>query len=94
MSNGAVSTTSTSLVSPPNGPSGSAYLLPRGIDLLTCLRCRAPYLVLLSDRGKTLRFYRHYQLRFREDMLREFLKKKEYLLTPAWSSEYSPGGER
>jgi len=55
---------------------------------------RVPYIVIITDRGQTLRFYRHYQVRLRAENLRDFLKTKGYLLTPSWSTAYSPGGER
>ena len=57
-------------------------------------RFRVPYIVIITDRGQTLRFYRHYQVRMHADNLRDFLKTKGYLLTPPWSTAYSPGGER
>jgi len=55
---------------------------------------QAPYLVVLKDRGKTLRFYRPHHLRLREDALREFLKADGWQVTPPWSSPYAPGGPR
>ncbi|KAG6850191.1 hypothetical protein H0H93_016619 [Arthromyces matolae] len=54
----------------------------------------APYLVVLKDRGRTLRFYRPGQLRLRADALRNFLKNEEWMHTPPWSSVWAPGGER
>jgi len=54
---------------------------------------QAPYLVIVKDRGQTLRFYRHYQLRLRDDALREFLKAEGWKLTPPWSSSFAPGGD-
>ncbi|KAF8165687.1 hypothetical protein B0H34DRAFT_690040 [Crassisporium funariophilum] len=55
---------------------------------------QAPYLVVLQDRGKTLRFYRPYQLRLKDDALREFLAAEGWKVTPPWSTAYSPGGSR
>jgi len=52
----------------------------------------APYLVVLKDRGKTLRFYRARNIRLQEDALRGFLKTDGWKATPPWSSSYSPGG--
>jgi hypothetical protein len=52
----------------------------------------APYLVILKDRGKTLRFYRARNLRLREDVLLRFLKTDGWKTTPPWSSSYAPGG--
>ncbi|TFK72000.1 hypothetical protein BDN72DRAFT_816596 [Pluteus cervinus] len=54
----------------------------------------APYLVVLTDRGKTLRFYRAQNIRLRSDALREFLKHDTWKQTPHWESAYAPGGER
>jgi hypothetical protein len=53
---------------------------------------QAPYLVVLKDRGKTLRFYRPRNLRLQEDALLEFLKTDGWKATPPWSSSYAPGG--
>ena len=85
--------------SPLNGPSGSAYLIPARLvnNIQTCSffpSYRAPYLVLLKDRGKTLRFYRPRNLRLQEDALLEFLKADGWKATPPWSSSYAPGGSK
>jgi len=53
---------------------------------------QAPYLVILKDRGKTLRFYRARNLRLQEDVLLGFLKTEGWKATPPWSSSYAPGG--
>ncbi|KIM46519.1 hypothetical protein M413DRAFT_441609 [Hebeloma cylindrosporum] len=55
---------------------------------------QAPYLVILKDRGQTLRFYRPYQIRLRDDSLREFLKVDGWKVTKPWSTAYAPGGDR
>ncbi|KAF8806259.1 hypothetical protein BYT27DRAFT_7168667 [Phlegmacium glaucopus] len=55
---------------------------------------QAPYLVLLKDRGMTLRFYRPQKLRLDVAALREFLKVGGWEVTPPWSSIYGPGGSR
>jgi hypothetical protein len=55
---------------------------------------RAPYLVVLKDRGQTLRFYRPYQIRLRDDALREFLKVDGWKVSNPWSTAYAPGGDR
>ncbi|GLB34161.1 hypothetical protein LshimejAT787_0110450 [Lyophyllum shimeji] len=55
---------------------------------------QAPYLVVLKDRGQTLRFYRPQQLRMKEAALRSFLQNEDWKVTPPWSSAYSPGGDR
>ncbi|KAH9482329.1 hypothetical protein JR316_0004427 [Psilocybe cubensis] len=54
---------------------------------------QAPYLVILKDRGQSLRFYRPYQIRLRADALREFLKVEGWQYTKPWSSSFSPGGK-
>ncbi|KAJ3516144.1 hypothetical protein NLJ89_g1300 [Agrocybe chaxingu] len=53
----------------------------------------APYLVVLRERGQSLRFYRPYQIRLREDALREFLKNEGWKVSPPWSSSFAPGGD-
>ncbi|PPQ63148.1 hypothetical protein CVT24_005788 [Panaeolus cyanescens] len=55
---------------------------------------QAPYIVVLTDRGQTLRFYRHYQIRLRDDALLEFLRTEGWKQTAPWSSLFAPGGER
>ncbi|RXW25174.1 hypothetical protein EST38_g694 [Candolleomyces aberdarensis] len=55
---------------------------------------QAPYLVILKDRGQTLRFYRPTQIRVREDAFREFLLTEGYSVSPPWSGLWAPGGER
>ncbi|KAF8214154.1 hypothetical protein K438DRAFT_1706453 [Mycena galopus ATCC 62051] len=54
----------------------------------------APTIVILTDRGQTLRFYRSSQLRVSNGALREFVKREAYLVTPPWSSAFAPGGSR
>ncbi|THU91888.1 hypothetical protein K435DRAFT_862975 [Dendrothele bispora CBS 962.96] len=54
---------------------------------------QAPSLVILKDRGATLRFYRPQYLRLRDGGLREILKQELYLQTPPWNTVYSPGGD-
>ena len=83
--------------SPLNGRSGSAYLILQNywmFQLFFSSLCRAPYLVILKDRGKTLRFYRPRNLRLQEDALRDFLKTDGWKVTPPWSSSYAPGGSK
>jgi len=54
----------------------------------------APVLVAVSDRGKTLRFWRATQIRLRAESLREFLKSGMWEHTPPWQTSFSPGGNR
>ncbi|KAF9266186.1 hypothetical protein L218DRAFT_858848 [Marasmius fiardii PR-910] len=53
---------------------------------------QVPMLIVLKDRGQTLRFYRPQYLPLRDGGLREFLKKEYYLQTPPWNSSFAPGG--
>ena len=55
---------------------------------------RAPYLVVLKDRGQTLRFYRPQHLRLSDGAMRAFLEQEAWEATPPWSSPYAPGGSR
>ena len=64
------------------------------VRLLTCCLFRAPFLVVLKDRGQTLRFYRPYQIHLRDEALREFLKVDGWKVSEPWSTAYAPGGER
>ncbi|RDB19791.1 hypothetical protein Hypma_012896 [Hypsizygus marmoreus] len=54
----------------------------------------APYLVILRDRGQTLRFYKSHQLRLRSSAMRKFLEHEDWKMTPPWTSPYAPGGDR
>ncbi|KAH8118415.1 hypothetical protein DFH11DRAFT_1567272 [Phellopilus nigrolimitatus] len=55
---------------------------------------RAPFLVVLKDRGQTLRFYRPGQIRLQPEILREFLKQDAWEQTQPWRSAFAPGGSR
>jgi hypothetical protein len=54
----------------------------------------APYIVVLKDRGRTLRFWPAAQLRPMPELMRSFLKAEDWEEYPPWSSEYAPGGSR
>lgn len=54
----------------------------------------APYLVVLKDRGQTLRFYKAGQIRLTDEILHQFLKEKAWGIKEPWKSIYGPGGER
>ncbi|KAJ7462073.1 hypothetical protein FB451DRAFT_1267705 [Mycena latifolia] len=54
----------------------------------------APAIVILKDRGQTLRFYRANQLRIANGALREFIKREGWVVTPPWSGAFAPGGSR
>lgn len=53
-----------------------------------------PTLVVLKDRGKTLRFYRAGQIRLTDEVLYTFLKEEGWRHKDPWVSPYGPGGER
>lgn len=55
---------------------------------------QAPYLVVLRDRGQTLRFYRPQHLRLSGGAMRSFLEQEGWKDTPPWTSPYAPGGSR
>ncbi|KIK95339.1 hypothetical protein PAXRUDRAFT_827141 [Paxillus rubicundulus Ve08.2h10] len=54
----------------------------------------APTLVVLKDRGKTLRFYKGGQLRLTDELLHQFLKNEVWRHKKPWTSAYAPGGDR
>ncbi|THH11717.1 hypothetical protein EW145_g476 [Phellinidium pouzarii] len=53
---------------------------------------RAPFLVVLKDRGQTLRFYRPGNIRLDPEVLRAFLKQDAWERTEPWRTSFSPGG--
>lgn len=53
-----------------------------------------PYLVLLRDRGQTLRFYKADRVRVSVDLIRELLTEELWRETPIWNSNFAPGGNR
>ncbi|KAL0950075.1 hypothetical protein HGRIS_010079 [Hohenbuehelia grisea] len=55
---------------------------------------QAPYLVVLTDRGQSLRFLRPYQLRMKPEYILEFLRSNGWTAVQPWSTAYSPGGSR
>ncbi len=56
--------------------------------------CRAPFIVVLTNRGQNLRFYRAQNIRLRDGAFRDFLKAEAWKNTPPWKTAYAPGGER
>ncbi|EGO02129.1 hypothetical protein SERLA73DRAFT_177903 [Serpula lacrymans var. lacrymans S7.3] len=54
----------------------------------------APFLVVLKDRGQTLRFYKAGQIRLTDEILHAFLKEEGWKQKDPWKSAYGPGGER
>src|ERR1700731_1459010 len=63
-------------------------------DIFISYNYRAPYVVVVKDRGQTLRFYKASHLRIKADLIRQFLKEEGWKDTPPWSTMYSPGGSR
>ncbi|KAF9035087.1 hypothetical protein BDZ89DRAFT_1062344 [Hymenopellis radicata] len=55
---------------------------------------QAPYVLILKDRGQSLRFYRPQNLRLRDAALRDFLLADGWQVTTPWNTAYAPGGER
>ncbi|KAK0230271.1 hypothetical protein IW262DRAFT_1337335 [Armillaria fumosa] len=55
---------------------------------------QAPFIVVLTDRGQSLRFYRAQNIRLRDGAFRDFLKAEAWKNTPPWKTAYAPGGER
>ncbi|PIL37411.1 hypothetical protein GSI_01105 [Ganoderma sinense ZZ0214-1] len=53
-----------------------------------------PYLVILRDRGQTLRFYKADRVRVSADLIRELLTEELWRETPVWNSNFAPGGKR
>ncbi|KAI1796105.1 hypothetical protein LXA43DRAFT_653292 [Ganoderma leucocontextum] len=53
-----------------------------------------PYLVLLRDRGQTLRFYKADRVRVSADLIRELLTEELWRETPIWDSNFAPGRKR
>ncbi|KAL1741597.1 hypothetical protein HDZ31DRAFT_84722 [Schizophyllum fasciatum] len=51
-----------------------------------------PWIVIATDRGKTLRFYRTGVLHMRNGGLRNMLRDKEYENYRPWQSSFGPGG--
>ncbi|KAI0353134.1 hypothetical protein OH77DRAFT_1459171 [Trametes cingulata] len=53
-----------------------------------------PYLVVLTDRGQTLRFYKADRVRVTPELLRELLTEELWRNTPPWKTNFAPGGKR
>jgi len=54
----------------------------------------APYIMVITDRGQSLRFWKASQLRLNDKIVREFLQEEGWKSTPPWNSVYGPGGDR
>lgn len=55
---------------------------------------RAPTLVVVSDRGRSLRFLNARYLRPQPELMRTWLLEERYLEIPTWESQFGPGGKR
>lgn len=51
-------------------------------------------MVVLKDRGQSLRFYHANQVRLNSTIMRDFLKDEAWKSTQPWSSPLAPGGSR
>jgi hypothetical protein len=54
----------------------------------------APYIVVVTDRGRSLRFYKASQIRLNDEIVRQFLKEEGWKSIQPWDTAYSPGGDR
>jgi len=54
----------------------------------------APYIVVVTDRGRSLRFYKATQIRLNDEIIRQFLKEEGWKSSQPWNSPYAPGGDR
>lgn len=55
---------------------------------------RAPRLVVVADRGKTLRFLSPNEVRLDIDAMRNWLRDKAYINHQPWNSSFAPGGSK
>ncbi|PCH40984.1 hypothetical protein WOLCODRAFT_131634 [Wolfiporia cocos MD-104 SS10] len=54
---------------------------------------QGPYIVVLTDRGQNLRFYKANTVRLDPDVIRDFLKEEGWRESEPWSSPFAPGGQ-
>jgi len=62
-------------------------------ELTYCI-VSAPYIVVVTDRGRSLRFYKATQIRLNDEIIRQFLKEEGWKSSQPWNSPYAPGGDR
>ncbi|EJD53657.1 hypothetical protein AURDEDRAFT_80183 [Auricularia subglabra TFB-10046 SS5] len=55
---------------------------------------KAPALVVLTDRGKTLRFFYPSTLNTKGAVMHKFLVQEAWKMEDPWSSSFAPGGDR
>ncbi|KZP07329.1 hypothetical protein FIBSPDRAFT_875573 [Athelia psychrophila] len=53
----------------------------------------APYIMIITNRGQDLRFWKATQVRLNDDTIRTFLKEEGWRQTAPWKSSFGPGGE-
>lgn len=56
--------------------------------------CRGPFLVVLKDRGQSVRFFHAAQSRLNSTIMRNFLINEGWKNVEPWSSAYAPGGSQ
>ncbi|KAI6034619.1 hypothetical protein PISMIDRAFT_19671 [Pisolithus microcarpus 441] len=61
---------------------------------VTSITTKAPTLVVLKDRGQTLRFYQAGRMHLNAELLYQFLKEEAWRMREPWRSAFSPGGQR
>jgi len=54
---------------------------------------QAPFLVVVTDRGQSLRFYKANSVRLDPDLIRTFLADEAWREGEPWSSPFAPGGK-
>ncbi|EIW63122.1 uncharacterized protein TRAVEDRAFT_43427 [Trametes versicolor FP-101664 SS1] len=66
------------------------------VTFLTTKWCiwSGPYLVVITDRGQTLRFYKGDRVRVTAELLRGLLIDEHWRNTPPWKTDFAPGGNR
>ena len=55
---------------------------------------RGPWLVVATDRGQSLRFFKTTHARLNATVIRNFLTEETWQLSEPWSSAFAPGGKR
>ncbi|KAF7975627.1 hypothetical protein HWV62_9061 [Athelia sp. TMB] len=54
----------------------------------------APYIMVITNRGQDLRFWKATQVRLNDETIRTFLKEDGWKNTPPWKSSFGPGGDK
>ncbi|KAI0722377.1 hypothetical protein C8T65DRAFT_799380 [Cerioporus squamosus] len=53
-----------------------------------------PYIVIITDRGQALRFYKASGIRLTPELIRELLTEEIWRDSQPWNSNFAPGGKR